>query len=100
MPGLKYDSGSTLGVLLILGCLSQIRGLAHPAQVKIVTFLRRLMSHAKWPAGLSLLPDLVLPVEDGQVSLAPFLDLLRGNGKQSMKSRFGGMKLVLVIGFV
>ena len=68
--------------------------------MKIVTFLRRLMSHAKWPAGLSLLPDLVLPVEDGQVSLAPFLGLLRGNGKQSMKSRFGGMKLVLVIGFV
>ena len=88
LPGLKYDCATSLGVLVVCGVLCQIRGLASPVQCKIVKLLRAMVSKTSWPSGLSLLPDLVLDVEDGCVSLNALWERLRGtNGKAIMKTR-------------
>lgn len=94
LPGLRYDCATSLGVLVILGVLCQIRGLASPVQARIVKLLRAFLLMASWPSGLALLPDLVLDVEDGCVSLNALWAKLRGtNGKGVMKTRLPYLKI-------
>ena len=88
-PGLKYDCLSTLGLLCVLGCLLQIRGLAKPTQTNVLSLLRSLCSLAEWPTGLPILPDLVLDVQGGYLSLDRFWPQLTARGVQVMKTRFG-----------
>ena len=54
-PGLKYDAASSAGLLLILGMLAQIRGLALETQKACVALLRRILLLADFPEGFKLL---------------------------------------------
>ncbi|CAJ1454454.1 unnamed protein product [Effrenium voratum] len=86
--GLKTDCASSLGVLLIVGTLLQIRGLAVQCQHKALALLRDVCNLSTWPAPLSILPDLAFQVENGMIPLGDLVLALPAAGQSALKSRW------------
>ena len=87
IQGLKHDVASVVGLLLLFGSLLQIRGLSLTIQQNCLKWMRSIISMATWPNGLAILPDLILEVEDGQVSFMKLCDALPRNSKLALKNR-------------
>ena len=86
-PGLKYDSCSTAGLLLMLGMFAQIRGLSSDSQKRCLGILRRLLPLTDFSAGLRLLPDCFLEVEDGRVNLSGFFSRFEDDVREDLERR-------------
>lgn len=87
LPGFRYDAVSSLGLLSIIGSLAQIRGLAGSSQMHMVGFLRDILGKCLWSNGLSILPDVVLHVENGETSLRELWPSLTRQAKSTIKAR-------------
>ena len=87
LPGFRYDALSSLGMLSIIGCLAQIRGLAGSSQLTLVAFLKDILKNCSWPSGISILPDVVLDVEDGETNFGTFWACFGRQAKSVFKTR-------------
>lgn len=87
LPGFRYDAVSSLGLLSIIGTLAQIRGLAGSSQTHMVDLLRDILGKCSWLNGLSILPEVVLHVENGETSFHELWPLLTRQAKSTIKAR-------------
>lgn len=97
LAGFRYDAASSLGILSIIGSLAQIRGLAGTSQTHMVEFLRDILGKCLWPNGLSILPDVVLHIENGETSFHELWPSLSRQAKSTIKARPNSKDQICVV---
>ena len=71
----------------MLGMFAQIRGLSSDSQKRCLGILRRLLPLADFSAGLRLLPDCFLEIEDGRVNLSGFFSRFEDDVREDLERR-------------
>lgn len=87
LPNFRYDALTSLGLFAVLGTLGQIRGLAGQSQTLILAFLQEILSKVPFPNGVSILPDVVLDVEQGQTSFGKLWAQVSRQAKAVIRTR-------------
>ncbi|CAK9104502.1 Uncharacterized protein SCF082_LOCUS48761 [Durusdinium trenchii] len=88
LPNFRYDALTSLGLFAVLGTLGQIRGLAGQSQTLILAFLQEILSKVPFPNGVSILPDVVLDVEQGQTSFGKLWAQVSRQAKAVIRTRW------------